>query len=150
MDKICIRHIILYVSLWQRANALNIRLILSILAVTHEPFYIIYTVLLQITLSYCITCFFQTGALAENNRLRLSGNVIKAYSQIMSAHRKEVTCVVTTAKVTTIRSYIHFYNQNCMYIDAASSWELWWAWIDCFPLYSSLWMGQAWKNYSSH
>ncbi|CAB3977300.1 mitochondrial ATP synthase subunit OSCP-like precursor [Paramuricea clavata] len=38
------------------------------------------------------------GALAENNRLPLSGNVIKAYSQIMSAHRKEVPCVVTTAK----------------------------------------------------
>lgn len=38
------------------------------------------------------------GALAENNRLSLSGNVIKAYSQIMSAHRKEVPCVVTTAK----------------------------------------------------
>lgn len=41
-----------------------------------------------------------TGALAENNRLPLSGNVIKAYSQIMSAHRKEVPCVVTTAKAS--------------------------------------------------
>ncbi|XP_046848731.1 ATP synthase subunit O, mitochondrial-like [Xenia sp. Carnegie-2017] len=38
------------------------------------------------------------GALAENNRLSLSSNVLKAYMQIMSAHRKEVPCVVTTAK----------------------------------------------------
>ncbi|XP_064405174.1 ATP synthase subunit O, mitochondrial-like [Halichondria panicea] len=38
------------------------------------------------------------GALAENNRLTKTQSVIKAYQTIMSAHRGEVPCTVTTAK----------------------------------------------------
>jgi len=39
------------------------------------------------------------GALAANNRLTRTSGVIRAYTTIMSAHRGEVPCTVTTAKV---------------------------------------------------
>ena len=39
-------------------------------------------------------------ALAENGRLGRTVGVIDAYGQIMSAHRGEVQCVVTAAKVS--------------------------------------------------
>ncbi|KAL5457340.1 hypothetical protein EMCRGX_G034589 [Ephydatia muelleri] len=38
------------------------------------------------------------GALVENNRLRRTLGVIKAYKTLMGAHRGEVLCTVTTAK----------------------------------------------------
>ena len=43
---------------------------------------------------------FVSDAMAENGRLNRTEGVIKAFSQIMSAHRGEVMCSVTTAKVT--------------------------------------------------
>eukprot|EP00128_Syssomonas_multiformis_P015123 Colp12_sorted_trinity150504_noHs@26722 len=36
--------------------------------------------------------------LAENNRLAETQNVVDSFGKIMSAHRGEVTCVITTAK----------------------------------------------------
>lgn len=39
------------------------------------------------------------GVLAENNRLSKLDEVFSAWSKIMSAHRGEVVCTVTTAKV---------------------------------------------------
>ena len=44
-----------------------------------------------------LLCFLD--ALAENNRLKLSNNVVKAFSKLMSASRGEVLCTVTSAKV---------------------------------------------------
>jgi len=38
------------------------------------------------------------GALAENSRLGRANGIINAYSKIMSAHRGEVSCSITTAK----------------------------------------------------
>lgn len=43
--------------------------------------------------------FFPLAAMAENNRLKLTASVIKAFGTIMSAHRGEVPCSITTAKV---------------------------------------------------
>lgn len=37
--------------------------------------------------------------LADNGRLTLTGDVISAYDKMMSAHRGEVVCSVTTAQV---------------------------------------------------
>lgn len=39
------------------------------------------------------------GALVENNRLRRTLGVVKAYKTLMGAYRGEVICTVTTAKV---------------------------------------------------
>ena len=39
------------------------------------------------------------GALADNGRLGKTSNMMNAFGKIMSAHRGEVVCVVTTAKV---------------------------------------------------
>ncbi|XP_035249570.1 ATP synthase subunit O, mitochondrial-like [Anguilla rostrata] len=38
------------------------------------------------------------NVLAENGRLKLTSDVISAFSKMMSAHRGEVTCTVTTAQ----------------------------------------------------
>ena len=43
--------------------------------------------------------FFFLGCLAENNRLSKAIGVIGAYEKLMSAHRGEVECTVTSAKV---------------------------------------------------
>ena len=40
--------------------------------------------------------------MGENNRLTKVSSVIKAYGSIMRAHRGEVSCTVTTAKVRRI------------------------------------------------
>lgn len=40
-----------------------------------------------------------TGALSENGRIQKLSGVITAFEKIMSAHRGEVFCTVTTAKV---------------------------------------------------
>ena len=45
---------------------------------------------------HCLSCL---AALAENGRLNKVSGVIGAFAKIMSAHRGEVMCVVTTAKV---------------------------------------------------
>ena len=47
--------------------------------------------------------FVAIGTLIENNRLNKTTGVIKAYQTIMRACRGEVSCVVTTAKVSTPR-----------------------------------------------
>lgn len=52
--------------------------------------------------------------LADNGRLTLTGDVINAFSKMMSAHRGEVICSVTTAQVWNgcickICSYIIFF-----------------------------------------
>ncbi len=55
----------------------------------------------------CNVCFMVIlGALAENNRLTKTQGVIKAYQTIMSAHRGEVRCTVTTAKVSVEEYFI--------------------------------------------
>ncbi len=47
----------------------------------------------------CIYCFCVSAAMAENNRLTKVSSIIRAYDIIMRAHRGEVLCTVTTAKV---------------------------------------------------
>ncbi len=42
--------------------------------------------------------FCLLALLAENGRLNILGQVINSFNQIMTAHRGEVTCTVTTAK----------------------------------------------------
>ena len=42
---------------------------------------------------------WQSAALAENGRLNKVSGVLGAFTKIMSAHRGEVQCSVTTAKV---------------------------------------------------
>ena len=39
------------------------------------------------------------GALAENNRLPETAGVLTAFETLMSAHRNEVQCKITSAKV---------------------------------------------------
>ena len=46
------------------------------------------------------------GALVENNRLRRTLGVIKAYKTLMGAHRGEVLCTVTTAKVSGVDGFV--------------------------------------------
>lgn len=43
--------------------------------------------------------FVFADVLADNGRLTLTGDVISAYGKMMSAHRGEVICSVTTAQV---------------------------------------------------
>jgi len=50
-------------------------------------------------LCHCLRC---VGTLAGNNRLTRTLGVIRAYATIMSAHRGEVPCTVTTAKVRSL------------------------------------------------
>lgn len=47
--------------------------------------------------TYPAFCF--ADVLAENGRLPLTGDVITAFGKMMSAHRGEVICSVTTAQV---------------------------------------------------
>lgn len=44
--------------------------------------------------------------LADNGRLTLTGDVITAFGKMMSAHRGEVICSVTTAQVKQAFLYI--------------------------------------------
>lgn len=46
----------------------------------------------------CLKMLF-ADVLADNGRLTLTGEVISAYGKMMSAHRGEVICSVTTAQV---------------------------------------------------
>lgn len=46
----------------------------------------------------CLKMLF-ADVLADNGRLTLTGDVISAYGKMMSAHRGEVICSVTTAQV---------------------------------------------------
>lgn len=63
-----------------------------------------------LTLYACsyVQCNFKfslsTAAMAENGRLVSLNNVINAFGRLMAAHRGEVICTVTTAKV-----YIYIY-----------------------------------------
>lgn len=43
--------------------------------------------------------FLFSDVLADNGRLTLTGDVIAAFGKMMSAHRGEVLCSVTTAQV---------------------------------------------------
>lgn len=45
--------------------------------------------------------FVFSDVLADNGRLTLTGDVIAAFGKMMSAHRGEVLCAVTTAQVQT-------------------------------------------------
>lgn len=45
--------------------------------------------------------FVFSDVLADNGRLPLTGDVIAAFGKMMSAHRGEVLCAVTTAQVQT-------------------------------------------------
>ena len=45
--------------------------------------------------------FLYKATLAENGRLNKLESVLDSFQKIMSAHRGEVTCSVTTAKVRT-------------------------------------------------
>jgi F-type H+-transporting ATPase subunit O len=45
--------------------------------------------------------FLYKAILAENGRLNKLESVLDSFQKIMSAHRGEVTCSVTTAKVRT-------------------------------------------------
>jgi len=47
--------------------------------------------------------FVSLGALADNGRLQKMNGVISAFSTLMSAHRGEVVCTVTTAKVSPVQ-----------------------------------------------
>jgi len=38
------------------------------------------------------------GAMAENNRLSMTGEIVSAFDTLISAHRNEVKCVVTSAE----------------------------------------------------
>lgn len=49
--------------------------------------------------AYFFVCFLDV--LADNGRLTLTGDVITAFGKMMSAHRGEVLCSVTTAQVQT-------------------------------------------------
>lgn len=47
-----------------------------------------------------LPCYFLfSDVLADNGRLTLTGDVIAAFGKMMSAHRGEVLCSVTTAQV---------------------------------------------------
>lgn len=45
---------------------------------------------------------FLLDVLADNGRLTLTGDVISAFGKMMSAHRGEVICSVTTAQVGNV------------------------------------------------
>lgn len=45
------------------------------------------------------------GLLAENGRLRKLNNIINSFKIIMAAHRGDLSCVVTTAKVIVINLF---------------------------------------------
>lgn len=46
-----------------------------------------------------ISCLRFADVLSDNGRLTLTGDVITAFGKMMSAHRGEVICSVTTAQV---------------------------------------------------
>lgn len=48
--------------------------------------------------TFPLFCF--ADVLADNGRLPLTGDVITAFGKMMSAHRGEVLCSVTTAQVS--------------------------------------------------
>ena len=55
-----------------------------------------------------------SDVLADNGRLTITGEVITAFGKMMSAHRGEVLCTVTTAHVRTtqhacVRAHLHFH-----------------------------------------
>jgi len=47
----------------------------------------------------CLPSCHTVGSLAENNRLRMSTDVIDAFETLMTAHRGEVNCMITSAEV---------------------------------------------------
>ncbi len=57
--------------------------------------------------SYIISPLLIAGALADNGRLPMMSSMIGAFGRIMSAHRGEVVCVVTTAKVCRQSYFYH-------------------------------------------
>lgn len=64
-----------------------------------QPYFVVDIHVASLTpplLCHCLRC---VGTLAGNNRLTRTLGVIRAYATIMSAHRGEVPCTVTTAKV---------------------------------------------------
>lgn len=51
----------------------------------------------ELNITFCYFLF--SDVLADNGRLTLTGDVIAAFGKMMSAHRGEVLCSVTTAQV---------------------------------------------------
>ena len=52
------------------------------------------------------------SALGENNRFNRIDGVVKTFNRIMSAHRGEVICTVTSAKVdVSVCTYTHHYTE---------------------------------------
>lgn len=49
------------------------------------------------------------GMLAENGRLRKLNSIINSFKIIMAAHRGDLPCVVTTAKVLNIFFFFFYY-----------------------------------------
>lgn len=62
-------------------------------------------------LCHCLRC---VGTLAGNNRLTRTLGVIRAYATIMSAHRGEVPCTVTTAKVRNPGKFLQLWGISKM------------------------------------
>lgn len=52
-----------------------------------------------VNLSELYPAFCFADVLSENGRLTITGDVITAFGKMMSAHRGEVICSVTTAQV---------------------------------------------------
>ena len=52
-----------------------------------------------VNLSHTYPAFCCADVLADNGRLPITGDVIAAFGKMMSAHRGEVLCSVTTAQV---------------------------------------------------
>lgn len=61
-----------------------------------------------------VELFCVADVLADNGRLPLTGDVIAAFGKMMSAHRGEVLCTVTTAQVQSI--ILHVFLLNILYL----------------------------------
>ena len=59
----------------------------------------------------CVCDYLLTVCLAENGRLKNIRGVMNSFNRLMSAHRGEVVCVVTTAKVLQHRHSIALITQ---------------------------------------
>lgn len=54
---------------------------------------------------YDANILFFSGVVAENGRLNKLENMFKAFATLMSAHRGELLCEITTAKVFSLLIY---------------------------------------------
>ena len=54
------------------------------------------------------------GTLAENSRLSKTAGILSAFSKLMSSHRGEVSCTITTAKVISLND--NLLHGLCLYL----------------------------------